>query len=173
MMTTASVRGCAKLCRPVAVAHGFLPVLSAHGRSEEHVSFQPAHEEQTGEPHAAQNWLCRGGRAAVSDVVRGARCGTRNVEVGRTHLVARVPVNDAPRFGKDRGLEWLERGHRRAGLREHELRAGMRCVYCHALEDDVHRFLGDIAHVEREVGISLHVGDDRLQIGVGAEVGRG
>ncbi len=55
MMTTASVRGCAKLCRPVAVGHGFLPALSAQGRREEHVSFQPAHEEKTEDPHDGQN----------------------------------------------------------------------------------------------------------------------
>ena len=56
MMTTASVLGWEKLWRPVAVVHGFLPAFSAHGRSDEHVSFQPAHEEWTADPHAGQNY---------------------------------------------------------------------------------------------------------------------
>lgn len=57
MITTASVRGWEKLCRPVAVGQGFFPALSAHGRRDEHVSFHPAHEEWTEDPHEGQN--CR------------------------------------------------------------------------------------------------------------------
>ena len=46
MITTASVRGCEKLFRPVAVAQGFFfPAFSAQGRRLEHVSFHPAHAE--------------------------------------------------------------------------------------------------------------------------------
>ena len=38
-----------------ADGHGFFPVLSAQGNKVEHASFQPAHREYVGDPHAGQN----------------------------------------------------------------------------------------------------------------------
>ena len=162
MITTASVRGCEKLFRAFAVAHGFLPALSAHGSREEHVSFQPAHDEWTGEPHDGQNCT----QARVCEL-QGGGGGAE-----RAHLVARVPVDDASRLGEQRRVEQLERAHRRPRLRKHQLRALARRRGRRA-QDPIYFFLRNIAHVEGKVRVALDVGDDRLDICVRAEVGRG
>lgn len=44
---------------PHAVGHAALPVRSAQGNRAEQDSFQPAHNEYTGDPHAAQNCIAK------------------------------------------------------------------------------------------------------------------
>lgn len=75
-----------------AVGQGCLPVLSAHGVSDEHESFQPAQSEYTGEPHEGQNcWEDLTVRHATVLWPSGDQMNKALAD-----LVSPIPVNHAP-----------------------------------------------------------------------------